>query len=102
MGKKITFTERLLGLLSEPAFIKFANILGEPNVFKIVGRSHYERWHSCFWGWLLDSEGTHLLSTYVLKRFLLLLLDEKCLKDEGHSISKIMNLLPTIEFANVE
>ncbi|MGD0078073.1 MAG: PD-(D/E)XK nuclease family protein [Sedimentisphaerales bacterium] len=102
MGKKKTFTERLLGLLSEPAFIKFANILGEPNVFKIVGRSHYERWHSCFWGWLLDSEGTHLLSTYVLKRFLLLLLDEKCLKDEGHSISKIVNLLPTIEFANVE
>ncbi len=102
MGKKPTFAEHLLALLSEPAFIKFTNLLGEPNIFRIVGRCHYERWHSCFWGWLLDAEGTHLLSTYVLKRFLLLLFDERCLKAEGHAIRKIINLLPTIEFTNVE
>jgi hypothetical protein len=102
MGKKPTFAEHLLALLSEPAFIKFTNLLGEPNIFRIVGRCHYERWHSCFWGWLLDPEGTHLLSTYVLKRFLLLLFDNRCLKAKNQYMKKIINLLPTIEFTNIE
>ena len=76
-NKKINnFTQKLLGLISEPEFIRFENILGEPNFFKIVGRTHYERWHSCFFGWLLDPNGSHLLFDYALIRFLFLLLDE--------------------------
>jgi hypothetical protein len=71
--KRQSFIERLLGLISEPEFIKFENILSEPNFFKIVGRTYYERWHSCFLGWLLDSNGSHLLFDYTLRRFLLLL-----------------------------
>ncbi len=55
---KANFTQRLLNLISEPEFIKFENILSEPNFFKIVGRAHYERCHSAFLGWLLDSIGT--------------------------------------------
>ena len=79
MPKKNTknFTQRLLGLISEPNFIKFENILSEPNFFKIVGRTHYERWHSCFLGWQLDANGSHLLGDYTLIRFLFLLLDER-------------------------
>jgi hypothetical protein len=45
---KVSFGQRLLGLISEPEFIMFENILGEPNFFRIVGRAHYERWHSSF------------------------------------------------------
>jgi len=100
--KKGSFTQRLLNLISEPEFIKFENILGEPNFFRIVGRSHYERWHSSFFGWLLDTNGSHLLSDYVLRRFLLLLLDEKCLRAADHSEFFLTNTLPVVDFAAIE
>lgn len=96
------FTERLLNLISEPQFIKFENILSEPNFFKIVGRTHFERWHSCFLGWLLDSSGSHLLSDYTLLRFLLLLLDERCHKSKNHDHQKILKILPTVDFSDIE
>ncbi|MCA9949776.1 MAG: PD-(D/E)XK nuclease family protein [Anaerolineales bacterium] len=101
-SQKIDFTRRLLGLLSDPVFIRYTNILGEPNFFTIVGRSHFERWHSCFIGWLLDSNGTHLLSDYVIKRLLLLLLDDRCLKPSGQAVAALIQILPTLEFESLE
>jgi len=44
-----SLSQRLVQLIFEPDFIRFENALNEPNIFKIVGRTHYERWHSCFW-----------------------------------------------------
>lgn len=99
---KADFTQRLLNLISEPEFIKFEHILSEPNFFKIVGRTHYERWHSSFFGWLLDVNGSHLLSDYVLRRFLLLLFDEKCLKPSNHSGQFLVNILPIAELLEVQ
>lgn len=97
-----SFSQRLLYLISEINFIKFYNILSEPNFFKIVGRTHYERWHSCFFGWLLDSNGTHLMYDYVLSRFLLLTFDEKCLKSSYHLNHNLIKILPTVEFKNID
>ena len=97
-----SFTKRLLGLISDSAFIKFLNIQTEPNIFRIVGRTHYERWHSAFLGWLLDSKGSHLLGDYVLTRFLYLLFDERCLKDNNPKSQTLLNALPTMEFSDVE
>lgn len=106
MAKKIgehqNFTERLLGLISESEFIKFENILSEPNFFKIVGRTHYERWHSCFLGWLLDPNGSHLLFDYTLRRFLLLLIDKECRKPENHINQILLNILATGTFTDIE
>lgn len=82
--------------------IRYSNILSEPNFFTIVGRTHYERWHSAFYGWLLDVNGSHLTRDYVLTRFLLLTYDEKCLKPSSHNKSALAKILPTIEFENVE
>jgi PD-(D/E)XK nuclease superfamily len=95
-----TFSERMVHLISETNFIRFEQVLTEPNIFKIVGRSHYERWHSCFWGWLLDPNGTHLLKNYPLIRLLLLLSDERTLKSSGKC--KLLQNLPAIEFTDVE
>ncbi len=100
--RKASFTHRLLNLISEPEFITFENVLSEPNFFKIVGRAHYERWHSAFFGWLLDADGSHLLSEYVLRRFLLLLLDEECLRAVGHSEEFLVKTLPTAELTEVQ
>jgi ribosomal protein S17E len=98
-----TFSERVVHLISETNFIRFEQVLSEPNIFKIVGRSHYERWHSCFWGWLLDPNGTHLLKSYPLVRLLLLLSDERTLKPNGNATRcKVLEALPTTEFTDVE
>lgn len=100
--RKDVFAHRLVELISEPQFIKFEHMLSEPNIFKIVGRTHYERWHSCFWGWLLDANGSHLLSDYALIRLLFLLIDDKCLKAKNHEGQYLWNVLPTIDFSDIE
>jgi hypothetical protein len=100
--KTIPISQKLLELISEPSFIKYSNILSEPNFFTIVGRTHYERWHSAFYGWLLDVNGSHLMRDYVLTRFLLLTHNEKCLKASNHGVNNLSKVLPTIEFENIE
>jgi hypothetical protein len=101
-SKGIPFSQKLLELISEPSFIKYINILSEPNFFTIVGRTHYERWHSAFYGWLLDVNGSHLTRDYILTRFLLLTYDEKCLKSSNHNKTHLAKVLPIIEFEHVE
>lgn len=96
------FIQRLLELISDPTFIKFNGIQTEPNIFRIVGRTHYERWHSAFWGWLLDAQGSHLLGDYVLTRMLYLLLDGRCLKGCNPSKQILLDLLPNISFSTLE
>lgn len=97
----IDFSRRLLNLISDPMFIRYTNISSEPNFFSIVGRTHFERWHSCFIGWLLDPNGSHFLYDYALKRFLLLLLDDSCLKSNEILLSSVIELLPTVEFSKL-
>ncbi|NLT51601.1 MAG: PD-(D/E)XK nuclease family protein [Ignavibacteria bacterium] len=99
---EIDFTTKLLGLISEPNFIKFLNIFSEPNIFKIVGRTHYERWHSAFIGWLLDANGSHLLADYVLTRFLFALLEEDTLKSIKHNEFQLFKVLPILDFSKIE
>lgn len=65
------FSERWLGLVSDPDFIRVSRIAQEPSFFRIVGRAHFERWHSAFLAWLLDPAGTHLTRTFALQRLLL-------------------------------
>lgn len=100
--RKETFAHRLVELISEPQFIKFEHMLSEPNIFKILGRTHYERWHSCFWGWLLDASGSHMLSDYTLIRMLFLLVDDKCLKAKDHEKQTLWDILPIIDFSEIE
>lgn len=100
--ENLYYPHRLLSLVSETGFIKLVNILSEPNFFRIVGRTHYERWHSCFLGWLLDKNGSHLLHEYVLSRFLLLLHDDKALKSSWHNNNELIKFLPTIEFKSID
>ncbi len=97
-----SLSQKLINLISEPDFVRFENILNEPNIFRIVGRAHYERWHSSFLGWLLDPNGSHLLLTFSLRRFLLLLINNRCLKPAEHLKHEFLTLLPALDFSDVE
>lgn len=96
-----TFTQRLLQLIAEPAFVRLEHIFDEPNIFKIVGRSHYERWHSCFWGWLLDPNGSHLLGTYPLSRLVLMLGENSTLPSCHNDRQRLLVLLANADYQNV-
>lgn len=102
--KKVTrhFAQLLLNLITEPDFVRYENLLREPNFFTIVGRSHFERWHAAFWGWLLDVNGSHLLGDYALRRFLALLVDERCQRSTLYPEDFLLRLVPLAEFRNVQ
>jgi hypothetical protein len=59
---------KLLKLISDPSFLKFQSMINEPNIFKIIGRTHLERAHSNFWGWLIDPNGSHKLGSFVIQK----------------------------------
>lgn len=69
--KSINLRTQLHRLITDPDFIKFHELVDEPNIFRIVGQKNYERWHSGFWAWLLDIDGTHGLGSYPLELFIL-------------------------------
>lgn len=97
-----SFSRSILNLIIEPHFVRYENLLAEPNFFTIVGRSHYERWHTAFWGWLLDANGSHLLGDYALRRLLALLADERCLKSSLHSEDFLLATVPLVAFSDVQ
>lgn len=96
-----TFTQRLLQLIAEPNFVRLEHLFDEPNIFKIVGRTHYERWHSCFWGWLLDPNGSHLLSSYPLSRLILLLGESGSLPSSHMGQQNLLLLMANAEYDDV-
>jgi hypothetical protein len=70
MELKSSISQKLLNLVSDEQFIATESIASQPNLFKIVGRTHTETWHSMFLGWLLDPNGSHSLGVFPLKRLL--------------------------------
>lgn len=98
---KKSFTQKLLQLISEPGFVRLEHILGEPNIFQIVGRTHYERWHSCFWGWLFDPNGSHLTFSYPVSRLMLLLQEgDISILNKGYD-EKLFARLTSAQFEDV-
>lgn len=100
MNKSII--QRLVSLASDSKFIELENSINEPNIFKIIGRTHLERAHSCFWGWLLDPNGSHGLNEYVIQQILLLLLHDQTLHSSDYDPDLIKKLLSDNSFKDLE
>jgi hypothetical protein len=60
----------LAGLVASEEFQKLARLAERPNLFRAVGRTGTETWHSAFLGWLLDPTGSHGLRDFPLVQFL--------------------------------
>lgn len=58
-------------LLIDSDFEKLELMRNQPNIFEILGVSHFEIRHSHFLAWLFDPKGNHGIGDYFLKRFLL-------------------------------
>jgi hypothetical protein len=66
----------LTRLVLDPQFAEFERLANRPNLFRIVGRTHTETWHSMLLGWLLDPSGSHALGDFALRRLLLAAADD--------------------------
>jgi hypothetical protein len=64
------FARALLALESDPAFVRLSASQSRTNLFRILGTDERERWHSAFWAWLLDPEGSHGLRDLPIRRLL--------------------------------
>lgn len=65
--------DTIFSLLQSPLFIEFELSQEAPSVFRAVGRTHTETWHSALLGWLLNPSSSHDLSSFPIMRLLLLL-----------------------------
>ena len=61
----------MLDLVTDDQFARIEALATRPNLFRIVGRTFTETWHSMFLGWLMDPKGSHGLKGYPLKKLLL-------------------------------
>ncbi len=93
---------KLLKLISDPSFLKFQSMINEPNIFKIIGRTHLERAHSNFWGWLIDPNGSHKLGSFVIQKILLQLIDKSTLPSSKISIGYLKSILPKLYLDDLE
>lgn len=60
----------LLRLEADPSFQALSRSLGRTNLFQVLGTTERERWHSAFWAWLLDPEGSHGMGAYGFRQLL--------------------------------
>ena len=56
-------------LLTDPEVDQLSQTVNQPNIFKILGVSHYEIRHSNFLAWLLDPYESHGVGDWVSASF---------------------------------
>lgn len=54
-----SLTQKMLDLVADDRFERIEALATRPNLFRIVGRTFTETWHSMFLGWLMDPKGSH-------------------------------------------
>lgn len=65
------FAQKLHAMVNDPVFIQLRRRQDEANVFNIVGQTQTENWHSSFFAWLLNPNGSHNLGYFPLKTLLM-------------------------------
>jgi hypothetical protein len=60
----------LASLVSDHGFQRLGSLQNQPNLFRAVGRTFTETWHSAFLLWLLHPSGSHGLGAFPLQCFL--------------------------------
>lgn len=69
------FARRIAGLEADPAFRSLRRAQERTNLFRVVGKTDAERWHSAFWSWILDPAGSHGLRDFAVRQLLLRAVD---------------------------
>ena len=71
-------------------YIELKNLRSKTNLFKILGQSNTERWHTAFWSWLFDIHGSHGIGDFALRKLVETLRDFQ--NDKKHLIEPILDI----------
>ena len=89
------YLDKVDALIGDERFLKLEYLHNKNNIFKILGQTHTEHWHSSFFKWLLDPNSTLGLGAFPLERFIFMCLskmnDENKLLDINHFFEKVLN-----------
>lgn len=90
------YLDKVDALIGDERFLKLEYLHNKNNIFKILGQTHTEHWHSSFFKWLLDPNSTLGLGAFPLERFIFMCLSkmnhENKLLDINHFFEKVLNL----------
>ena len=90
------YLDKVDALIGDERFLKLEYLHNKNNIFKILGQTHTEHWHSSFFKWLLDPNSTLGLGTFPLERFIFMCVskmnDENKLVDINHLFQGVLNL----------
>jgi len=82
-------------LLIDPNFERLELLRNQPNIFEILGVSHYEIRHSHFLAWIFNPNGNHGIGDYFLKRFLIQIIQDSRVNLMEFSQFKKLDVLST-------
>lgn len=80
-------------LLIDPDFERLEIMRNQPNIFEILGVSHFEIRHSHFLAWLFNPNSNHGIGDYFLKRFLLDIFQDERINHSSFSNFKKFDIL---------
>ncbi len=85
-----TLSKTLEKLNKLEEYIELKNLRSKTNLFKILGQSNTERWHTAFWSWLFDIHGSHNIGDFALRKLFELLRDSQ--KDKNTFSEPILDI----------
>jgi len=75
--------EIIESIKKDPNFNKLKHLFEAPNMFRITNMGFTETWHSAFWSWLFNPNGSHELEMEPLSLLLQLIDEEIILPNKG-------------------
>jgi hypothetical protein len=74
--------QEIIKIIKEDSdFGELKNMFDEPNIFKVTNMCFTETWHSSFWSWLFDPQGSHGFKTEPLSLLFKTINEDACFPD---------------------
>ena len=74
--------QEIIKIIKEDSdFGELKNMFDEPNMFKVTNMCFTETWHSSFWSWLFDPQGSHGFKTEPLSLLFKTINEDACFPD---------------------
>jgi hypothetical protein len=95
------FESKINSLISDSKFLKLKSLQNQSNLFSNLAVSHLELWHSAFLKWLINPNSDLSLSSFPLKRFLFMIVNQGRVKKENYKVTLDIGDIETLNLSNM-
>jgi len=84
-----SLSERMLHvrqLLTDPEFLELDRRVRSVGLLAVLGQTYIERWHSAFFAWLLNPDGSHGLGDFPMRRLMVWMASQEIASDDAHRL----------------